>query len=193
MSDETGTRLDQAFEAVMKSTAVVDALMRKERYDECIKGGGDPLACWLKQGTPKLLFLLAPPPEVPVETALHQALTDMRASVDYSIAGIKACMEKPDPAKKMAAIDPIEAALRTKAIRDYLRRMKEMEECAKGEGDAFMCWVKYRIWAFPFPQPPPPNILEATSSSQAWTQLHSDALELRRAIDLEMEAWAPPG
>jgi hypothetical protein len=192
MSDENGTRLDEAFEAAMRSAAVVDALIRQDEYNECIKGGGDPLACWRKQSSPALPVALPPPPDLPAETALYQALTRMHTAVDEWIDAVKDYLEEPTPAKNKKAIDSVAAAQITKGLRDRLKRMRELEECANREHPPGYCYFKYGYWDFPFPEPPPPGVLEATTHDQAWSQMHTDALNLLQAIELEMAAWEPP-
>ena len=79
---ETGTSLDSAFEAMVRTTAVLDSVLLKQRYDACIKEGGDPLTCWLQQPTGDGLLVSAPPPEFPEETGVPQALALMRASTE---------------------------------------------------------------------------------------------------------------
>ncbi len=185
---EAGTSLDSAFETAVRSMAVLDSVMLRESYQACIKEGGDPLACWLQQDTRDGMLMVAPPPEFPDETGASQALVMMRASTEQLIAALESQKEKPSAP---APVDAVTASLRTKAILDMWKRMKEIEACHKGEGDPFECWHKYGIWIFPWPRPLHPDWLKGITVSQALTQMHSAAVALLEAIDLEIEAWGP--
>ncbi len=185
---EAGTSLDSAFETTVRSMAVLDSVMLRESYQACIKEGGDPLACWLQQDTLDGMLMAAPPPEFPDETGAGQALTMMRASIEQLIAALESQKEKPSAP---APVDAVTASLRTKAILDMWKRMKEIEACHKGEGDPSECWHKYGIWILPWPRPLHPDWLQGITVSQALTQMHSAAVALLAAIDLEIEAWGP--
>ena len=187
-SREAGTSLDSAFETAVRSMAVLDSVMLRESYQACIKEGGDPLACWLQQDTRDGMLMVAPPPEFPDETGASQALTMMRASTEELIAALESQKEKPSAP---APIDPVQAALRTKAILDMWKRMKEIEACQKGERHPLYCWYEYGVWVFPWPRPLHPDWLKGVTVSQALAQMHSAAVALLEAIDLEIEAWGP--
>ena len=185
---KVGTSLDSAFETAVRSMAVLDSVMLRESYQACIKEGGDPLACWLQQETLDGMLIVAPPPEFPDETGAGRALIMMRASIEQLIATLESQKEKPSAP---APVDAVTASLRTKAILDMWKRMKEIEACHKGEGDPFECWHKYGIWIFPWPRPLHPDWLKGIPVSQALAQMHSAAVALLDAIALEIEAWGP--
>jgi hypothetical protein len=197
MSDDIRARVDETFQAAVKQIAVVGALKRKEQRDACVEAGGDALTCWRQQDARSLFFVLPPPPDMDLDAAIYRAWRDLQKAVDDTDIAIQAAMaavkQEPVVKPKAAWEDLVKATLETKAILDMLERMKQMEECRKGEGDPFYCWEKYHIWSFPFPRPLHPDWLKATTVHEAWAEMSSLAFDLKQAIGAELERQKPPG
>jgi hypothetical protein len=197
MSDDIRARVDEAFQAAVKQIAVVSALKRKEQLDECVEAGGDALACWRQQDTRSLFFVLPPPPDLDLDAAIYQAWMGLQKAVDDMEIAIRAAVAavKQEPVVKPKAPweDLVNATLETKAVLDMLERMKEMEECRKGEGDWFYCWEKYHIWSCPFPRPLHPDWLKATTVHEAWAEMSSVVIDMKQAIGAELARRQPPG
>lgn len=186
---EAKTSLDSTFETAVRSMAVLESVMLRESYQACIKEGGDPLACCLKQDTRDGMLMIAPPPDFPDETGAHQALTMMRASIEDLIKALREQQDVSPPWVMTPFEQAVDAVLKSKAVLDMWKRIQEMDECQRGEGDPFYCWEEYGIWIFPFPRPLHPDWLRGITVSQALGQVQSAAVALLEAIDLEMEAW----
>jgi len=190
---DTGTRLDGAFQAAMNCQVAADAIARKEALDASVKEGGDPLGSWVEQSMSALSFAHPPPDDVLDETSDKEVLTVMRAATVAWAEALKAHMEQPTVSTGNAVSDSFARTMKSKAALDAWRRAKEMDECRRGEGDPFYCWREFHIWIFPWPQPPPPDTLEATTPAHAWSLTHSAALDLLGAVDEAIAAGGFPG
>ncbi len=170
-NQEGETALDRAFEAAMMSTAALEYTL------------GQVI---LKQPS-----LVAAPPGIPDVAALREAAKDMQKAVGELIAIAQANMEKEDSVDISHAAEVFSRTMKSKAALDAMEHMRKMRECQEGEGDPWYCWREFGIWIFPYPRPLHPDWFKEMTVSEAWGQLHADAVNLLKALELEVESWAP--
>ncbi len=188
-TQEAGTSLDSAFETAVKSIAVLESVMLRESYQACIKEVGDPLVCCLKQEVRDGMLVIAPPPEFLDETDASPIFTTMRSAIEDLIKALREQQNVSPPWVMTPFERRVDAVLKSKAVLDMWKRIQEMDECQRGEGDPLYCWDEYGIWILPFPRPLHPDWLTGITVSQALGQVQSAAVALLEAIDLEMEVW----
>ena len=170
-NEEGGTALDQAFEATMMSTTALEYTV------------GQAI---LKQPS-----LVAAPPGIPDAAALREAAKDMHKAVGDLIAIAQANMEKEDSVDISHAAEIFSRTMKSKAALDAMEHMRKMRECQEGEGDPWYCWREFGIWIFPYPRPLHPDWYKEMTVSEAWGQVHADAVGLLKALELKMQAWEP--
>ncbi len=168
---ESGTQLDQAFEAAMDSTAALEYT--------------------LGQAILKQPSLVAAPPGIPDAAALRETAKDMHKAVGELIAIAQASMEKEDSVDISHAAEIFSRTMKSKAALDAMEHMRKMRECQEGEGDPWYCWREFGIWIFPYPRPLHPDWYKDMTVSEAWGQVHAAAVNLLKALELQMEAWKP--